>query len=386
MTMVTPLNPNDGAMTEEKEKEKVVVTPEKALLKAAEPSPDVAKSSIQFDEQEYEILCNRYLKERVRENESLPGGMTLRRQKKSRLLDQNISGYKQLGKEVDRLLKRGDRHRVFELLSQLRDFELNPRRVPPALKHISPASDEVAECVDLTTDREDECIDVERYIVDVLLRKEDEVCHPKRITVKVEPCSDLPEHNNSLPNLSGQKRYFDELDDGDESDDCSRFSQGCSAIDHDLQSEPDNSNGPKNDGVQIEPYAADEVSQGVGNIQGVEMSQQEIDEAKKEKTRHERMKLRKYGDRLLLARQCSIKHKDGTKELKGMLALGGGNQTSHMWYKNRVSIFLPQSTLKHLLTNTKFHLLLYAQQSNPSLFNDRFKFRYALAPDDDWNG
>jgi hypothetical protein len=101
----------------------------------------------------------------VRENESLPGGMHLRRQTMSRLLDQKTFG-KQLGKEVDRLIKKGNRHRVFELLSQLQDFELNPRRVPAALKLILPAGDEVAECVDLTNDSEVECIDVERYNTD----------------------------------------------------------------------------------------------------------------------------------------------------------------------------------------------------------------------------
>jgi hypothetical protein len=392
---------NHDGITEEK-----FITPEKGLSKAAaEPSPDVVKSSVEFDEREYEILYNRYLKERVRENETLPGGMQLRRQKKSRLLDDpNISGYKELGKEVDRLLKRGNRHGVFELLSQLRDFELNPRRVPAALKFISPACDEVAECVDLTNDWEDECIDVERYIVDVLLRKEDDESRHPKIAVKDEPCLDSVKHEGSLPNSSVQKRYFDELDgdvllrqedescnpkiavkdgdvllrkenescnpkiavkdepcldavkhesslpnssgqkrcfeelDGDMSesdDDCSRFSQGCCAIDHDLQSEPDHSNGAKNDGVQLNQ------TEGAGNIHGVELSQQEIDKAKKEKIRRERIKLRKYGDRLLLARQCSIKQEDGTTELKGMLALGGGNQTSHMWYKDSVSSFCP---------------------------------------------
>jgi hypothetical protein len=107
---------NHDGITEER-----FVTPDKDLSKAAaEPSPDVVKSSVEFDEREYEILYNRYLKERVRENETLPGGNAAPAAEKERRLldDPNISGYKQLGKEVDRLLKGGNRHGVFELLFQ----------------------------------------------------------------------------------------------------------------------------------------------------------------------------------------------------------------------------------------------------------------------------
>lgn len=184
--------------------------------------------------------------------------------------------------------------------------------------------------------------------------------HPK-ITVKVEPRSDNRfklEHATSLANSSGQKRNFDELD-GDESDDGSRFSQGCAARDG-----PDDSSDTNDDEVQPDPYDSDVANQSteVRNEQFVELSQEEIDEAKKEKTRQERIKLRRYGDRLLLACQCIIKYEDGTKELKGIFALGGGNQKSCMWYKNKEKHL---HTLKYFTTNK--HLFVCSTEQSQGI-------------------
>jgi hypothetical protein len=65
-----------------------------------------------------------------------------------------------------------------------------------------------------------------------------------------------------------------------------------------------------------------------------EMSQEEIDAAKKEKARKKKEEERKYGERALLARQIAVQTNNGQKIWYGMMKLGGGNCSPDMWWHN----------------------------------------------------
>ena len=118
-----------------------------------------------FDEKDYNTLYQRYLTPRIRENVQLAGGMTLRRQYKGRIIDdQKTVGYKKLKSKIDILLKKQNHEEVYVLLCQLRDWELNPMKVPDVFKDsiaASPCNNEVAELLDLSNDLERQCIDVD---------------------------------------------------------------------------------------------------------------------------------------------------------------------------------------------------------------------------------
>eukprot|EP01082_Thalassiosira_pseudonana_P007363 g6458.t1 g6458 contig23:506490-509749(-) len=144
--------------------------------------PDGVVSSINaqscvplFDENDYRDLHQRYLTPRVREKAQLPGGMTLRRQCRSRIIDQKTPGYRKLRHRVDALLKKNNHPDVYRLLCQLRDFELDPRKVPEIFREEKTGNDDnddddgFLEYVDLTNDNEDRFIDVDECITDLLL-------------------------------------------------------------------------------------------------------------------------------------------------------------------------------------------------------------------------
>ena len=124
-----------------------------------------------FDEDDYVSLHSRYLMPRIREKVELAGGITLRRQFRGRILDQNTPGFRLLRSRVDALTRKSDHVEVYRLLCQLRNWELDPRRVPTAFRDAG--DEDVAEVLDLTNDDDDRpssaCIDVDEYIVDVLL-------------------------------------------------------------------------------------------------------------------------------------------------------------------------------------------------------------------------
>ncbi|KAL3773314.1 hypothetical protein ACHAWO_002897 [Cyclotella atomus] len=147
--------------------------------------------------------------------------------------------------------------------------------------------------------------------------------HDDEATVFVNPVEIKPEQVSSI----GRKRSY-EIKYEDTSDDESRFSHGCTAYDD----EP----------VEIK-------------------TQIDIDAAKAKNAKETRDTLRKYGDRVLLAWQSFVDRPDGTREKKGMLALGGGNQTGLLWYKNE------------------------KDRSNPAVFHGDFKLCYALALHESWN-
>ena len=133
-----------------------------------EVTPEKVESSSRCDAEDYFALTERYIKPRIRENAELASGLTLRRQVRSCFLDQNTHGFKELKKKVNSLLQKEDHDGVYSLLCGLRDFEINPRRVPETFR-----SDfgEVMEVVDLSQD--DECIDIDEYILNTILARPD---------------------------------------------------------------------------------------------------------------------------------------------------------------------------------------------------------------------
>jgi hypothetical protein len=120
-----------------------------------------------FNDEDYNVLCLRYLTPRVREEAEIPGGMTLRRQTKSRIIDTPM--YKKLKPKIDSLLKKNRRQEVYKIFCGLRNWEMNPVRAEVWRQVGEVNGDDVREYVDLTNDSEEQCIDVDRYISEILL-------------------------------------------------------------------------------------------------------------------------------------------------------------------------------------------------------------------------
>jgi len=148
--------------------------------KKSKPQPDTVTSKHptveeeSYDEDDYKSLHQRYLMPRIREKVELPGGRMLRRQCKGRMIDQKKSkGFRLLRTKVDGLLKKNRHGDVYRLLCQLRNWELDPRRIPAVFEECG--DEAVKEIFDLTKEEEEEdgsgntCIDVDDYIMDVLL-------------------------------------------------------------------------------------------------------------------------------------------------------------------------------------------------------------------------
>ena len=128
----------------------------------------------------------------------------------------------------------------------------------------------------------------------------------------------------------------DHKGDDDDSDEGSRFSIGgnrSESGDEEIKNEDDHSrNTEENISIfgdsDYDDHCDSDSNDGnqstSNNMSGrlqTEVTQDEIDEAKKVKARKERAKLRKYGDRVLLARQSKL----------GMIKLGGNRQDTRMW-------------------------------------------------------
>ena len=86
-------------------------------------------------------------------------------------LEQNSAGYKALRKTIGHLKRTGDRAEILRLLHMLRDWEMRSAArglpLPPALRD---PSMEIAEVVDIADEQEP--IDVDAFILDVLIVKE----------------------------------------------------------------------------------------------------------------------------------------------------------------------------------------------------------------------
>jgi hypothetical protein len=119
-----------------------------------------------FDEADYTNLCQRYLMPRTRKKPELPDGMILRRQYRGRIIDANTPLYRKLRVKVDAWLRKNNHEEVYRVLCQLRDWELDPRRVPAIFQ--SKDDEDVAEVFDLTSGNDEpsyiDCIDVDECI------------------------------------------------------------------------------------------------------------------------------------------------------------------------------------------------------------------------------
>jgi hypothetical protein len=126
-----------------------------------------------FDEQDFEELRQRYLLPRIQLNSELPTGMTLRRTCRARLIDLKTPGFQRLRVRIDELIKKNDKLEVYRLLCQVRSYEIDPSRVPQVMQERNQDGD-VTELFDLTQDIDDDCLNVDEYITDVLLPREDD--------------------------------------------------------------------------------------------------------------------------------------------------------------------------------------------------------------------
>ncbi|KAL7543162.1 hypothetical protein ACHAXR_012463, partial [Thalassiosira sp. AJA248-18] len=173
---------------------------------SGQPDAVGSSSAAAYDEGDYASLHQRYLMPRIREKAELAGGITLRRQCKARVIDQKTRGFRLLKSKVDALLRKKDHGEVYRLLCQLRNWELDPQRVPAVFQDRSSGDDDVAEVLDLTTEEDrsgNHCIDVDEYITDVLLvgvkREGNGMVSPLKT-----PSSSLPEHAPSSHHQSRQ--------------------------------------------------------------------------------------------------------------------------------------------------------------------------------------
>lgn len=302
------------------------------------------------------MLCERYLTERVDHG------------KRKRGLD--ASWYEKIQKEVDRLLQKDRPNKVYELLVQLRDYEMNPLKVPSLLKK---NVDGVVEVVDLTKGDECECIDVDSQadvvVAEVKKVRMDKSAPKARSSVKKEEIRepDAKERTATCSNAPiGCKRLFGELANNEDdiagtkigcmpnsvksepsfkydSDEESRFSQGCTINDEkdvEIKGEPNDKTASDEDTqLQHHEFMVKKENKSKGNNTVIaddankDLSQEEIDAMKAKKSHQERVKLRKFGDRVLLARQG-----------KGSLSrLGGNSQSADLWWHNeddpRVRVF-----------------------------------------------
>ena len=121
-----------------------------------------------FDQREYDELRIHYFEPVVQHNVRLPGGRVLRKQTSPPRIDQKGRGYDALRKQIAELEKKKDKIGVWHLLRQLRAWEMRPPSLGGAA--IAGSSDaDVTETIDLT--KEINAVDVDSYIIDVLLTK-----------------------------------------------------------------------------------------------------------------------------------------------------------------------------------------------------------------------
>ena len=160
----------DGAPT-------AIMKPE--LVTSSDGNNDSSK--IAFDEEDFEKLRQRYLLPRIQLNTELPTGMTLRRTFKPRLIDLKTPGFQRLRVRIDKLTKKNDWLAVYRLLCQVRRYEIDPSRVPAVMQETNHCGD-VNEVFDLTQDNDDvdgkECFNVDEYITDVLLPRDETDSRP----------------------------------------------------------------------------------------------------------------------------------------------------------------------------------------------------------------
>ena len=121
----------------------------------------VTSSEFSFNEKDYNELKERYLTQKVLKNQQLPGGMTLRRTYRDRYIDVRELKFKKLRQKIDSLQKDDKDIEIYKLLSQLKEWEINPKRDALWRSLGVVDGDCVNELVDLTAEDEKVCIDVD---------------------------------------------------------------------------------------------------------------------------------------------------------------------------------------------------------------------------------
>ena len=126
-------------------------------------------------EPEYGELRKHFFDPVVVHNPELPNGQQLRRQVRPPRIEQASVGFRALRARIKALQRRAAHGEIHRLLKELRQWEIRP----PSLGGAQPAclrgddenggsSGAVVEVIDLSGD---DCIDVDSYIIDVLLLK-----------------------------------------------------------------------------------------------------------------------------------------------------------------------------------------------------------------------
>lgn len=134
-------------------------------------APDIVSSSQQtkFDEIQYRQLRKRFLESRVDLNEELPSGQRLRKKNYSALIDRDLPGFRTLKVKINQLERFDNHEEIYRLLLQLKDWQIH-NRLAPCLR-TNANEREVSETIDLSNISEPEIIDIDTYILDVLLVK-----------------------------------------------------------------------------------------------------------------------------------------------------------------------------------------------------------------------
>ena len=129
----------------------------------------------EFNQADYNTLRAHYFDPVVVKNVELPGGRTLREQKRPPRIEQDSDGFKKLRGTLKVLREQGDDGRIYQLLRQLRDWEIRPQslggQVPAFMREEAEAAEDqvVAEVIDLSALNDDDVVDVDAFILEVLL-------------------------------------------------------------------------------------------------------------------------------------------------------------------------------------------------------------------------
>jgi hypothetical protein len=194
----------DPIPSKKKQKRNPLKSPTEMPLLPERVESSNVKSSDAFDEEDYKVLYQRYLIPRVREKAEIPGGMTLRRQTKARVIDTPTPGYKKLKQKINELLKKNHREEIYHILCGLRNWEMNPLRTEVWREVDQTDGDDVKEYLDMTNDGEDHCIDVDSFTVEVRLVnvKEEQVSNNVKSSLTVST-DDMKEQQDNLEEHNG---------------------------------------------------------------------------------------------------------------------------------------------------------------------------------------
>lgn len=169
--------------------------------------PDTVSSSqeIAFNQEEYEELRRRFLEPRVERNVELPGGQSLRKKTYTALIDRDLPGVKAMKVKIAQLEQSNKHDEIYRLLLQLKEYLIHNRPVP--FMQTPNRSDEVNETIDLSNLEDPKIIDVDKYIMDVLLVK----------TVKADPnaVSEATTQNQNAPSTHKRARVEGDNDNED---------------------------------------------------------------------------------------------------------------------------------------------------------------------------